>query len=100
MIQAGAYSAITHYLEAVRAAGTDASEAVMKKMKEAPINDFFAKDGKIREDGRMVHDMYLAAAKKPSESKGEWDLLTIKRTIPGDQAFQPLSAGTCPFVKK
>ena len=100
MIQAGAYSAVMHYLNAIKAAGTDATETVIKKMKETPINDFFAKNGKIREDGRMVHDMYLAEAKKPSESKGEWDLLKIKRTIPGDQAFQPLADSTCPLVKK
>ena len=100
MIQAGAYSAVTHYLKAIAATGTDASEPVIKKMKDTPINDFFAQGGKIREDGRMVHDMYLAEAKKPSESKGEWDLLKIKRTIPGDLAFQPMSAGSCPLVKK
>ncbi|MFZ5511683.1 MAG: ABC transporter substrate-binding protein [Pseudomonadota bacterium] len=100
MIQAGAYSAVMHYLNAIKATGTDATEPVIKKMKETPINDFFAKNGKIREDGRMVHDMYLAEAKKPSESKGEWDLLKIKRTIPGDQAFQPLADSTCPLVKK
>ncbi|MEW5888634.1 MAG: ABC transporter substrate-binding protein [Pseudomonadota bacterium] len=100
MIQAGAYSAVMHYLNAIKATGTDATEPVIKKMKETPINDFFAKNGKIREDGRMVHDMYLAEAKKPSESKGEWDLLKIKRTIPGDQAFQPLAESTCPLVKK
>src|SRR5574340_44908 len=96
MIQAGAYAAVMHYLNAVKATGTDATEAVIKKMKDTPINDFFAKHGKIRADGRMVHDMYLAEAKKPSEPKGEWDLLKIKRVIPGDQAFQPLSESTCP----
>ncbi len=100
MIQAGAYSAITHYLKAIEATGTDASDPVIRKMKETPINDFFAQGGKIREDGRMVHDMYLAEAKKPSESTGEWDLLKIKRTIPGDLAFQSMAAGTCPLVKK
>lgn len=100
MIQAGAYSAVMHYLNAIKATGTDATETVNKKMRETPINDFFAKNGKIREDGRMVHDMYLAEAKKPSESKGEWDLLKIKRTIPGDQAFQPLADSTCPLLKK
>lgn len=100
MIHAGAYSAVMHYLNAIKATGTDATEAVIKKMKETPINDFFAKDGKIREDGRMVHDMYLAEAKKPTESKGEWDLLKIKRVIPKDQAFQPLSESTCSLIKK
>ncbi len=100
MIHAGAYSAVMHYLNAIKAVGTDDTEAVMKKMKEAPINDFFAKNGKIRVDGRMIHDMYLAEAKKPSESKGEWDLLKIKRVIPGDQAYQPLAESTCSLVKK
>lgn len=100
MVQAGAYSATMHYLKAVAAAGTDNADAVSVKMKEAPINDFFAKNGKIRADGRMVHDMYLAEAKKPSESKSDWDLLKINATIPGDQAFRPLSESACPLVKK
>jgi branched-chain amino acid transport system substrate-binding protein len=100
MIQAGAYSATMHYLKAIQAVGTDNAEAVMKKMKETEINDFFAKGGKIRADGRMIHDMYLAEVKKPSESKSEWDMMHIKRVIPGDQAYQPLSEGTCPLVKK
>jgi branched-chain amino acid transport system substrate-binding protein len=72
----------------------------MAKMKATPVNDFFAKDGKIREDGRMVHDMYLFEAKKPSESKSPWDLYKVLATVPGDQAFQPLSQSTCPLVKK
>ena len=100
MIQAGAYSAAMHYLKAVEATKTDDAEAVLRKMKDTPINDFFAKNGKIRADGRMVHDMYLAEVKKPAESKGEWDIIKIKRTIPGDEAFQPLSASACPLVKK
>ncbi len=100
MVQAGAYSATMHYLKAVAAAGTDNADAVSAKMKDAPINDFFAKNGKIRADGRMVHDMYLAEAKKPSDSKGEWDLLKINAIIPGDQAFRPLSESACPLVKK
>lgn len=99
MIQAGAYSATMHYLKAVQAADTDNVDAVMTKMKGTEINDFFAKGGKIRADGRMVHDMYLAEAKKPSESKGEWDIIKIIRIIPGDQAYQPLSESTCPLVK-
>jgi branched-chain amino acid transport system substrate-binding protein len=95
MIQAGAYSATMHYLKAIQAAGTDNADTVMKKMKETPINDFFAKNGKILSNGRMVHDMYLAEAKTPAESKGEWDLIKIKRVIPGEQAFQSASASTC-----
>ena len=71
--QAGVYSSVTHYLKAVKAAGTTDAAAVIKVMKDTPINDMFAKNGKIREDGRMVHDMYLFEVKKPSESKGRWD---------------------------
>ena len=100
MVQAGTYSAVMHYLKAVQAAGTADADAVAAKMKEMEINDFFASKGKIREDGRMVHDMFLAEAKKPSETKGPWDLLTIKAVIPGDQAFRPLSESVCPLIKK
>lgn len=100
MIHAGVYSSTMHYLKAIQTAGTDDADVVMKKMKETPINDFFAKNGKIREDGRMVHDMYLVQVKKPSESKGPWDYYNIKAVIPGDQAFQPLSKSTCALVKK
>jgi branched-chain amino acid transport system substrate-binding protein len=98
--QVGVYSSVTHYLKAVAAAGTDASEPVMKKMRETPVNDFFVKNGKIREDGRMVHDMYLVEVKSPAESKYPWDYFKIKSTIPAEEAFQPLSASRCPLVKK
>ncbi len=100
MVQAGDYSAVYHYLKAVKAAGTDDTKAVMAKMKATPINDFFAKNGKIRDDGRMVHDMYLAQVKKPEDSKYPWDYYNIRQTIPGDQAFLPLSKSMCPLVKK
>ncbi len=100
MVQAGQYSAVMHYLNAVKAAGTDDTAAVMKTMKATPIADFFAKDGKIREDGRMVHDMYLAQVKKPDESKAAWDYYHIRQTIPGDQAFQPLAPSRCAAVAK
>src|SRR5579871_5247696 len=98
--QAGVYSSVTHYLQAVKAAGTTDSAAVMKVMKETPINDFFAKNGRIREDGRMVHDMYLFEVKKPSESKGRWDVYKLLATVPGDEAFQSLEQSRCPLVKK
>jgi branched-chain amino acid transport system substrate-binding protein len=98
--QAGVYSSVLHYLKAVKAAGTTDSAAVMKLMKETPINDMFAKNGKIREDGRMVHDFYLFEVKKPSESKGRWDYYKLLATVPADQAFQPLEASRCPLVKK
>nr|WP_231874569.1 ABC transporter substrate-binding protein [Azoarcus sp. KH32C] len=100
MVQAGDYSAVYHYLKAVKAAGTDEAKAVMAKMREMPVNDFFAKNGKVRVDGRMVHDMYLVQVKKPSESKYPWDYYTIRETIPGDEAFIPLSESKCPLVKK
>ena len=99
MTQAGIYSSTMHYLMAVAAAGTDETNAVMDKMRATPINDFFAKNGKIRIDGRMVHDMYLFEVKKPEESKGEWDLYKLLATVPGDEAFRPLDKGGCPLVK-
>jgi len=98
--QAGVYSSVTHYLKAVKAAGTTDSAAVMKVMKKTPINDFFAKNGRIREDGRMVHDMYLFEVKKPSESKGRWDDYKLLTTVSGNDAFQSLEQSRCPLVKK
>jgi branched-chain amino acid transport system substrate-binding protein len=99
MIQAGLYSATMHYLKAIEAIGTDEAPKVMAQMRATPINDFFAKGGKIRIDGRMVHDMYLFEVKKPEESKGEWDLYKLIATVPGDEAFRPLDKGGCPLVK-
>lgn len=98
--QAGDYSSTLHYLKAIQAAGTDETGAVMAKMKSTPINDLFATNGRIREDGRMIHDMYLAQVKAPAESKSPWDYFKIKAVIPADEAFQPLSKSTCPLVKK
>jgi branched-chain amino acid transport system substrate-binding protein len=98
--QAGVYSSVAHYLKAVKAAGTTDAAAVMKIMKDTPINDVFAKQGRIREDGRMVHDMYLFEVKKPSESKGRWDDYKLLATIPGNEAFQSLELSRCPLVKK
>ncbi|HLO75378.1 MAG TPA: ABC transporter substrate-binding protein [Magnetospirillum sp.] len=100
MVQAGVYSAVLHYLKAVKEVGADDGAAVAKKMKEMPVNDSFAKNGKVREDGRMVHDMYLVSVKKPAESKGAWDYLKVLRTVPADQAFRPLAESECPLVKK
>ena len=100
MSQAGLYSSVLHYLKAVDAAGTDETGVVMAKMKQMPINDFFASNGRIREDGRMVHDMYLYQVKKPSESKYPWDYYRQVAVVPGDKAFQPMSASACPLVKK
>ena len=69
-------------------------------MRELPVNDFFAKDGKVREDGRMVHNMLLVQVKKPSESKQPWDYYNVLATVPGEQAFQSLAQSECPLVKK
>src|SRR3981189_902543 len=99
-VQAGTYSSVTHYLKAVKAAGTTDAAAVMKIMKDTPAHDMFAKNGKIREDGRMVHDMYLFEVKKPSESKSRWDDYKLLATIPGNEAFQSLELSRCPLVKK
>ncbi|MDB5362183.1 MAG: transporter substrate-binding protein, partial [Rhodospirillales bacterium] len=100
MAQAGDYSAVMHYLRAVGAAGTDRAAAVMAKMRAMPINDFFATDGHIRADGRMVHDMYLVEVKTPAESQAPWDYYRILKTIPGEQAFRPLGLGGCPLVAR
>ncbi len=98
--QAGVYSSVTHYLKAVKAAGTTDAAAVIKIMKDTPINDMFAKNGKIREDGRMIHDMYLFEVKKPSKSKARWDDYKLVATVPGNEAFQSMEQSRCPLVKK
>jgi len=100
MAQAGNYSSVTHYLKAVQAAGTDDTATVMKKMKATPVNDFFAKNGKIRDDGRMIHDMYLVQVKKPEESKYPWDYFHVKQVVPGEQAFGTVAESKCPLLKK
>jgi branched-chain amino acid transport system substrate-binding protein len=100
MVQAGVYSAVAHYLKAIEAAGSDQAKPVIEQMKATPVNDFFAKNGTIRADGRMVHDMYLARVKSPDESTQKWDYYEILRTIPGDQAFLPLAESTCPLVSQ
>jgi branched-chain amino acid transport system substrate-binding protein len=100
MVQAGQYSSVLHYLKAVKAAGTDDTAKVMAQMKKTPVNDFFAKNGSIRADGRMVHDMYLLQVKKPAESTTPWDYYHVRATIPAAEAFQPLSASKCPLVAK
>ena len=100
MVQAGDYSSTMHYLKAVQAAGTDNADEVMKKMRSTPVNDFFAKNGIIREDGRMVHDMYLVEVKTPAESKKPWDYYHVRATIPGNEAYRSLANSTCPLIKK
>jgi len=95
MVQAGVYSAVMHYLAAVKATGTDDSDTVMAKMKETPVNDFFAKNGRIGPDGLHRHDMYLVQVKTPEESKGPWDYYKILKTIPATQAFPTVEAQKC-----
>jgi branched-chain amino acid transport system substrate-binding protein len=97
-IQAGTYGAVMHYLKAVKAAGTDEAKAVLAQMRKLPINDFMTKNGHIRPDGRVIRDMYLMQAKTPEESKGEWDLVKMIATVPGNEAFRPLAEGECPLV--
>jgi len=99
MAHAGDYSSTMHYLRAVQAAGTDEADAVSAKMRELRINDMFAKNGYIRKDGRMVHDMYLWEVKSPAESKGPWDYLKLVKTIPAEQAFMPIEQSTCELVR-
>ena len=99
-IQAGFYSATKHYLEAVKAAGTDDGEKVVAKMKATPTEDPMFGKGTIRADGRKLHDMYLFEVKKPDESKGPWDYYKLVRTIPGEEAFRPMDKGDCPLVAK
>ena len=96
---AGVYSATMHYLKAVQAAGTDEPKAVMAKMHELPINDMMTKNGKLREDGRVMRDMYLAQVKSPAESKGKDDIYKILATVPADKAWRPLKDGKCPLIK-
>eukprot|EP00746_Dinoflagellata_sp_MGD_P070126 gnl/MRDRNA2_/MRDRNA2_286943_c0_seq1.p1 gnl/MRDRNA2_/MRDRNA2_286943_c0~~gnl/MRDRNA2_/MRDRNA2_286943_c0_seq1.p1 ORF type:complete len:122 (+),score=13.90 gnl/MRDRNA2_/MRDRNA2_286943_c0_seq1:3-368(+) len=98
MVHAGIYSSTMQYLKAVEATGSDDAQTVRKQMMDTPINDMFAKNGKIRVDGRMVHDMYLAEVKTPAESKNEWDLYKILRTIPAEESYRPLSESKCKLV--
>jgi branched-chain amino acid transport system substrate-binding protein len=97
--QASTWGAVTHYLKAIQAAGTDAAGPVMEKMRALPINDFMTKNGKLRIDGTVVRDMFLLRAKQPAQSKSEWDLLEVVETIPGVDAFRPMNEGSCPLVK-
>lgn len=100
MVHAGQYSSVMHYLKAVKAAGTDQTGKVLAQMKKTPVNDFFAKNGQIRDDGRMVHDMLLLQVKKPAESTTPWDYYHVKATIPAAEAFTPVAASRCALLKK
>lgn len=100
MVQASMYSAVLHYLLAVREAKTDEAQAVVAKMRATPVNDFYVKGGQVRADGRLVHDMYLAEVKKPQESKTPYDYYRIVRTIPGAEAFRPVEDSGCPLARR
>jgi branched-chain amino acid transport system substrate-binding protein len=98
-LQAADYSSASHYLQAVKAAGTDDPDKVLAQFKKTKVNDMFAKNGVIRPDGRMVHDMFLMEVKKPSESKYPWDYYKVAQTIPGDQAFTTKAESKCAMWK-
>ena len=99
MVQAGVYGAVTHYLNAIKATNSDDGLTVVKQMKATPINDFMTKNGKIREDGTLVRDMYLFEVKAPAESKGPWDYYTQIAVISGEDAFKLPGPNECPLVK-
>jgi branched-chain amino acid transport system substrate-binding protein len=98
--QAGVYSAVLHYLRAVQASGTDDTLTVNARMREMPVNDMFGRGGRIREDGRMVHEMYLMRVKSPAESRGEWDVYELIARIPAEEAFRPIEQTECPLVRR
>jgi branched-chain amino acid transport system substrate-binding protein len=99
MWQAGVYSSVMHYLQAINDTGTDEPLKVAVKMREKPIEDFFARNGRLREDNLMVHDLMLVQVKTPAESKYPWDYYKILAKISGADAFGPPDAA-CPMVKK
>jgi branched-chain amino acid transport system substrate-binding protein len=100
MIHAGVYGAVLHYLKAINSAGSDDPAKVMAKMRELPIEDAFVHQAKLREDGRVIRDMYLARVKKPEQSREPWDYLEIVRTVKGEDAFRPVSESKCPLLKR
>ena len=98
--QVGTYSAVLSYLKAVQAVNTTDPKTVIAQMRKTPVKDAFTNAGTLRPDGRMVHDVYLVQIKKPSESKGEWDLIKVVKDIPGAEAFRPLADGGCAALPK
>jgi branched-chain amino acid transport system substrate-binding protein len=100
MDQAGAYSATMQYLKAVKAAGSTDSDKIMAELRKAKINDMFTKDGYIRADGLMVHQMYVMQVKTPAESKYPWDYYRVMKVMPGEEAFGSQPDPACSFVKK
>ncbi|MCB8823029.1 ABC transporter substrate-binding protein [Microvirga rosea] len=99
MIHTGTYSSVLQYLKAVQKSGTDATEPVAKALHEMPVEDVFAKKGKVLPNGRMVYDMYLFQVKKPEESKSEWDMYKQLATVPGDEAFLKASESGCQLTQ-
>ncbi len=100
MVQAGVYGSVLHYLKAIAAANSDDGKTVVAKMRELPINDFMTKNGQLREDGRVMRDVYLFQVKTPAESKYPFDYFKQLAVIPAAEAFRPLSESECPLVKK
>ena len=100
MIHAGTYGAVMHYLKGIQKAGTTDGPSVAHAMRAMPVNDFMTKNGVIREDGRLVRDMYLFKVKSPAQSKGRFDYYELLATIPGNEAFRPLEEGGCPLLNK
>lgn len=100
MIQAGTYSAVLQYLKAIKESGTDETEAVAKALHEMPVNDVFAKNGKVGANGRMIYDMYLMEVKKPDEMAGDWDYYNVLATVPGDKAFINPTESGCTLASK
>ncbi|QLP97253.1 MAG: ABC transporter substrate-binding protein [Rhodoblastus sp.] len=99
MVQAGTYSAVTHYLKAIKKAGTDDADAVTKAMRETPVEDFFAKSGKVEANGLMYHDFYLLGVKKEADIKEPWDYFDVLQTITGKEAYGEVADSGCPLVK-
>ncbi len=99
MSQAGTYSFVRHYLRAIEVTKTDDAGKVMAKMRETPVDDFYARHAVLRTDGRLVHDMFLVEIKKPEASRYPWDYYSILATIPGQQAFRSLEDSDCPLAK-
>jgi branched-chain amino acid transport system substrate-binding protein len=99
MVHAAVYSSVRHYLKAIKASGTDEAQAVMAKMRATPVDDMYVHGGTLREDGRLLHPMYLVEIKRPNESRGEWDYYKVISTIPAEQAFQSAKDGGCPLAK-
>lgn len=100
MVQAGTYSGVSHYLKAVQAVGATDADAVAAQMRKTPLDDFMSKGATIREDGLVMRTMYVMSVKSPAESKRPWDYFQLLATLPPDKAFPPLSASTCPLLKK